>query len=280
MIRYPASTAAIAHLIDARHPAWRARAHDRTLLHRAERRYIRKGERLANGRRAIEFWNPMKHVLRTVQFDKCIYCEMQLEGHRIQWDIEHFRPKDAVAEWHYTFPTGDGLDQGYYLLAYDLNNLAVACRVCNTISKRAFFPIAGQRVAHGASVADHALEFPYLLYPLGDDSEDPEQHIAFDDVKAVAKNGSLRGQVCIDLLDLNREGLQIARARWLTLTFRGVYESARRDETWAIKALSSLLSEQAPHSSCTKCFYELCQRDAAEADNRFELMLRIAGTDS
>ena len=280
MIQYPSSTAAIRNLIDSRHKGWQGKAAERTRQLQIAGKYIKKGGRLPNGKEATEFWNVIKDVFITTQYAKCIYCEMHLEMSTIQWDLEHFRPKDAVKEWLSSFLTGPEMPGGYYLLAYDIENYAASCKVCNSVYKQSYFPIANARIADTVTVAAHAGEGAFLLYPLGDNADDPAQHIMFNDVEAKPKNGSIRGEVTIQLLELNREALQIERANWLINTFWNAYEGAAGGRDKSLKTLAYLLSHKAPHANCTRCFFVLCQSDPEEASRRYEKMYRILQADA
>lgn len=276
MIRYIRHPEVIQRLVRKRMPTWQARALQRTQYHQTVGRFIKTGETLPDGKKAHDFWSEVKGVFLTAQFAKCIYCEKRLEASAIEWDLEHFRPKDAVTAWPYRFPTGPALPGGYYLLAYDLENYAASCKTCNTIHKSTYFPIAHARVANGSTVAAHQSEGAHLVYPHGDNAaEDPEAHIGFVGAQAVARKGSVRGQVMIDLLKLNRDALQRDRAQWLVLTvwkhleeFGSTVPSPSKDMKW-------LLSEKAPFTNCTRCFVDLFVSNQAEATRQYQIMRRI-----
>ena len=299
MIKYHATSAAIDRLVRSRQPNWHAKAARRLLEHRKMRRYINPKEVLSNGKKAKVFYGEVKSVFVTVQYGKCAYCESKPESSVIQWDVEHFRPKSNVTEWElpgpgspdlarrhfrrkpgaarfeYRIPTGPAMSEGYYLLSYDLGNYAAACKTCNTIYKRNYFPVANDRLAHERSIAAHLKEGAYLIYPLGDRAEDPEQYITFEDVQAAAKNGSPRGQLIIDFFDLNREGIQRSRAEWLVHTCAPAFEGFVEGRPKAIKTMQWLLSSEAPFTNCTRRFVELCKSDPAEAARRYAKMERI-----
>src|SRR5436305_5515954 len=117
-----------------------------------------------------------------LQHEKCAYCERRLAGGRfgaIEHDVEHYRPKSAVESWpsakiskergiSYSFQTGGDFPEGYYLLAYQILNYAVACKTCNSPLKANFFPVGAARVVSCDSLADYASEMPFLLFPIGD----------------------------------------------------------------------------------------------------------------
>ena len=56
---------------------------------------------------------------------KCAYCETSIN--RIEWDVEHFRPKGRVEERR-DHP-------GYFWLPYEWDNLFPSCQLCNQFRK-------------------------------------------------------------------------------------------------------------------------------------------------
>jgi|HubBroStandDraft_4_1064222.scaffolds.fasta_scaffold128699_1 hypothetical protein len=272
MIRYPVSTSALERLINSRVPNWLRDAAERTHFHRIHRGYFAKSETLPDGKKAREFWNRIKGVFITAQYGKCAYCESKPESSSIQWDIDHFRPKSGVVEWRYNIQTGPGMPEGYYMLAYDFGNYAAACKTCNSIYKRNFFPIEHHRIVHGQTIADHQDEGAFLIYPLGDMAEDPEQLIAFNGVDAIARDASPRGQLVIDFFQLNREGLQRSRAEWLFYTFRTAFDGYIEGTSNGGRAMEWLLSYEAQYTSCSRCFLDLCLNDPDAAEHQYQKM--------
>lgn len=282
MIRYSVSTAEIRSRVEKLRPKWLADAAERTGYHKILGRFTKKGETLPNGKKAVEFWGRVKEVFIRIQHGKCIYCEIDLERSKISWALEHFRPKDGVTEWKsktLDVPTGAAMQEGYYLLAYDLENYAASCDTCNTNHKKTVFPIAKDRVVAGETVAAHASEEAYLLFPLGDLADDPEEHIAFIGAAPVARDDSVRGTLSIELLGLDREGLEIERAKHLIHSFWPAYEGATQSRPKSLRTLSYLLSGAAPFANCTRCYYRLCQVDHEQAERLYFEMLRILKID-
>src|SRR5262249_17336441 len=139
---------------------WIADAEELTTRVRRLKRFFVKGEG------DNDIWGRVKPVYRTLQFNKCAYCEREMPasvadtdfdpGSR-EHDVEHFRPKGRVRKWPTpklikamdldfgNLPLGAESKKGYYLLAYQLFNYATACATCNQSLKSDYFPIAGTR---------------------------------------------------------------------------------------------------------------------------------------
>lgn len=139
---------------------------------------------------------------------KCVYCESR---HGVL-DIEHFRPKNSVTDASRA-PAPDGTARahpGYYWLAYDLDNLMVACRDCNTGWKGDQFPLEDEQCRAWASTDDLAREKPMLINPL---VEEPSEHLTVDLATGVLEKKSPRGDRVIKLLGLNERDLPDKRRR-------------------------------------------------------------------
>lgn len=166
-------------------------------------------------------------AMRQVIFDafggKCAYCERKFTLDQTG-DVEHFRPKKGVVDEHdrpvkIETDNGERDHPGYYWLAYDWRNLLPSCSRCNRLSrtrdgrlvgKGARFPVLGFRAQ---SPGEEAQERPVFLHPVFDD---PQQHLALDENTGILYAKTSRGQSCIDLLDLNREGMpEERRMRYL-----------------------------------------------------------------
>jgi 5-methylcytosine-specific restriction endonuclease McrA len=280
VIRYTHRWADIERLVNDRKPRWQKRAADRTAVFARHGDYVTSEIVGEKEKKLPDFWGEVKSVFLNVQYGKCAYCEMPLEvgrGAEIQWDLEHFRPKSSVRAWPAASPgmyftksgvtisTGQPMAIGYYLLAYHLRNFVAACKTCNTICKRDYFPIAATRVESGAVLDEYAAERPFLIYPIGRDAEDAEEFICFDGVVASPRNGSVRGEIVIAFFDLNRDGLQAARARWLRHTVWPNVLLTLQGNADATASLERLLSAKAPLTNCTRCFVELCEQDFGRA---------------
>ena len=215
MIRVSTTAAALLAAIEAHRPGWVARAEART-------------EALAAGAVDPEFpslWSETKDVYMKLQHLKCAYCEKELEDQPIEHDVEHYRPKREIVRW--VVPRAlarqgivvkqpkHGSEPGYRLLAYSPFNYAASCKTCNSILKRNYFPIAGTRNATARDPAAMAGERPFLLYPIGDTDDDPEDMIEFAGLSPQVKGTGFRRQralVTIWLFDLNGKWRQKDRA--------------------------------------------------------------------
>jgi hypothetical protein len=144
------------------------------------------------------------------------------------------------------FPASTGKGKGYRFLAYHPLNYASSCKVCNERLKGCFFPVAGKHDYKGVKPpALQKREQPYLIYPLGDFDNDPEDIISFEGIMAVPrkKAGSHehdRALVIIAFFRLNaiRDDLLMLRAKTLEdiftklELFEATSSPARRKEIW------------------------------------------------
>jgi uncharacterized protein (TIGR02646 family) len=143
----------------------------------------------------------VKQALIQTQHGKCCFCE-RLIG--TDGDVEHFRPKQA-----YKQATGEPLYRpGYYWLAYEWNNLYLACSGCNQRHKQNLFPLqnpSARAISHRHNLG---LEQPLFIDP---GKEDPEEFIRFRGEVAYATEANIRGQATLDALKLNQRSLPEAR---------------------------------------------------------------------
>lgn len=109
----------------------------------------------------------VKDFLYESQHRKCCYCERNRD--KKEFDVEHFRPKGKVKEAEKTHP-------GYWWLAYDWENLLIACKTCNQ-KKSTHFPLKDEEKRAYLEDADLGKEVPILINPL---KENPELFIDYD----------------------------------------------------------------------------------------------------
>ena len=120
----------------------------------------------------------VKSFIYNSQHKKCCYCERKRDCG--ESDVEHFRPKAQVANC----PE----HSGYWWLAYDWNNLLIACKKCNA-KKSSQFPLQDETKRAYSEKDSIDQELPLLVNPL---NEDPESLIEYDThnslmVKAIGK---------------------------------------------------------------------------------------------
>ncbi len=137
-----------------------------------------------NGQRKFDFdsavygGKTVKDLLINAQHNKCCFCESSL--HAQHGDVEHFRPKGA---WKQT--DKDSLSEvGYYWLAYEWDNLYLACQKCNQMFKKNFFPLENPH----QRAFDHTFDVSnevYLIINPGIDN--PQEHLVFKKEVIVAK---------------------------------------------------------------------------------------------
>lgn len=165
----------------------------------------------------------VKHLLEAVFHGKCAYCESFYSSTQ-PMDVEHYRPKGAVAE--------ENDHSGYYWLAATWENLLPSCIDCNrkrgqqdvfeettrSLGKKDRFPISGTRAMTPSDSLPS--ERPRLVNPC---DEDPDEMFVFDSQLAVvvprAQSGIKRGRALdsIEVYGLNRSGLVTDRLHVLRM---------------------------------------------------------------
>ncbi len=282
MIRYPITKAELEAAIEAEAPGWLTKAQRKTVAFRKAKTF--------NEPKRHNTWNRVKAVYMRLQQNKCAYCERMLESDdfgRIEHDLEHFRPKNAVKAWpttemkrdaryNYGFATGDEMDNGYYLLSYNPLNYATACKTCNSKLKSTFFPIAGTRIHRSDNLKQLQKESPFLLYPLGTIDDNPEELLTFEGYISVPKvktgDNYRRALITIDFFELNgRETLRKGRAKiiqliWVAWLILENQQATTADQMYALQTINTALEKGAEHTACARAFYMRCQSDRASAN--------------
>jgi hypothetical protein len=163
----------------------------------------------------VVVWKTLKHFLVYLFHGKCAYCEGRYRAGS-PLDVEHYRPKAEVTlnrqrssivkivnhnDDEVTHP-------GYYWLAYDPQNLLLACEICNREEKKNQFPIRGPR----ACCPDDSLddELPLLLNPYRVKKLAGHFQV-FDEKSGFLEGISEEGKRTIEVCGLHREDLVIAR---------------------------------------------------------------------
>ena len=175
---------------------------------------LNKIEKLVNSGKAkstafTPLWrdDQVKEFLHESQHGKCCYCERKRDEKR-ESDVEHFRPKAEVHEVH--------KHDGYWWLAYEWENLPIACKTCNQGYKKSQFPLEDESKRAYTKKDNVHNERPLLINPL---EEDPSQFIYYDlndplMIKALGKCS--RGQKTVDeLTGINDRKVMMDRAEKL-----------------------------------------------------------------
>jgi hypothetical protein len=286
MIRYKASTKALVSAIEQHRPGWGKRAKQKT-REVSKKRHVDEKDGI---------WSEIKAVFASLQHYKCVYCEKPLPREddagktslgkgAVEYDVEHFRPKNAVKAW----PSADlkkqrnityddqlsmGEAKGYLRLAFDPTNYALSCKTCNSGHKGNSFPIAGKTNKRATLRREQdASEMPLLLLPLGDDADDPEQIIGWDGPLPMPKKkrglGNLRAKVCIDLFALDtRTDLRLLRCLRIWLLWGLLVEHKKAKGAQKIKAAQKIRQHTADHTyfaACARAYVALFRREQARA---------------
>jgi len=189
MIRHEIALDELQNRIEKEKPGWKTRADAQT------------EENVKAARPKFPaIWSEIKQVYIELQGSKCAFCEKWLEDEKVEHDVEHFRPKGKVKRCEVppsvksagiaVRQPASGDEPGYERLAYQPLNYMAACMTCNRILKRSYFPIAGSRRTDASAPADCAAEKAFLIYPLSDIDEDPEELIEFRGLSPEARVSS------------------------------------------------------------------------------------------
>ena len=209
-----------------------------------------------NGKREFTFdtrlygSTAVKDELIRLQHGKCCFCESDIT-HISHGDIEHYRPKAGWVQGTETLNK-----PGYYWLAYDWDNLLLACEICNRSYKKNYFPLQDntkRALSHNDNIEN---EDPLFLHPVNDD---PEEHIGFNEEVPVSINGSSQGNTTIDKVGLDRPILNERRREKLSIIKQLHGLAAGHPETnKKQEAKQMLLKVQEPgseYSSMLRCFF-------------------------
>jgi hypothetical protein len=204
---------------------------------------------------------------------------------KIEQDVEHFRPKGRIKAWKapkklkdegVAFAEPPVLGKGYHLLPYHLFNYAAACKPCNSTLKKDYFPIAGEYNLDAEDPADLVNEKAYLIYPIGNWDDDPEELIEFHGTspRPAPAAGFRRHRAIVTIeffkLDDTEKRKNLFRDRALVIvalfallqnTTHGT-ATARAD---AKKTVKRFLKPELRHLNCARNFRRLFETDAAEA---------------
>jgi hypothetical protein len=161
-------------------------------------------------------------ILNEIFRGKCAYCEAHMKLDQNSGDVDHFRPKGRVTDLAFKVVSvkrrgaAASRHPGYFWLAHHWENLLPACLACNrpstapdgrTVGKSDRFPVIG---AHAGTPRTVTRERPLLLNPLFP-ADNPRGHLRFDPQTGRIIGITDRGEVTVEVLNLNREGLPEAR---------------------------------------------------------------------
>lgn len=188
----------------------------------------------------------VRSALNISHYGKCAFCEVIIEPAATA-QVEHFRPKGAVIN------EGSGTLQrpGYFYLAYQWDNLLLACPKCNSATyKGNRFPLRDER-QRAASKAELSREKPLLLNPF---LEDPRKRIHFRRGVAFPIKGDTIADVTIKLLGLNREPLVDARREHLvyvkSLASSAINDPDPKERAIFAARLKFMLSPRGQYAAC------------------------------
>jgi hypothetical protein len=294
LIRYPVTEAQLRRLIEEEKPGWLARAASRTEEFR----------RLGRYEESSSIWSEVKPVYMRLQGDcKCAFCEREMESvdfGKGEQDVEHFRPKGSVKAWKVprrlkdqgvSVAAAPPAGNGYHLLPYHIFNYAAACKPCNSVLKKDWFPIAGSYDLAAEDPAALRTERAYLIYPIGSIDDDPEDLMDFHGTspRAVAATGHARQRALVTIeffkLDdpIKRKNLYRDRA----LVIMGLYRLLEETTTGsaakrkaAKKTLSGFLKPKLRHLNCARSFTRLFESNPAEASALYDAAVKLISTGS
>ena len=201
--------------------------------------YTRNSQDYQNGKKKFLFnsniyaHKDVKEALIQSQHGKCCFCEQIIHE---EGDVEHFRPKGA-----YKQELRKPLEYpGYYWLAYEWDNLYLACTACNQRHKENLFPLINPEDRATSHHDDVKKEKPIFIDP---GKEDPENFIEFRGEFAVGFDEESRGQNTIQVLALNRTSLR----------------ESRKDKLKLLQSLSQILKSIDQNSQSIELIEELHQ---------------------
>lgn len=138
-----------------------------------------------------------KEQLLKDQFNKCCFCESKV-AHIDAGDVEHYRPKGESKQ-----TKSDPVNKlGYYWLAYDWDNLLIACQRCNRRKKKSLFPLLNPDERASSTNKNIAVERPVFINPC---IEDPKNFIIFRLEYPVGIDEDCRGEKTINELNLKND---------------------------------------------------------------------------
>ncbi|MCU4770863.1 AAA family ATPase [Bacillus toyonensis] len=147
-------------------------------------------------------YNMIKQFVKDYFNGKCSYCEVTID--HLPLDIDFYRPINGVLN------TIDGVfhPEHYRWLRYQDDNVFSICLDCKR-AKSNRFPVEGELAPIGADMEELVKEKRLLLNPYRDY---PEKHFTYNE-SGMLYAKTKKGQVTIDVLNLNRSTLMEGRSR-------------------------------------------------------------------
>jgi hypothetical protein len=285
VIRHAITEAALRAAIEREQPGWLDKAATRTARLVADGRYH---EDTVEGAPRPS-WSKIKGAYRTLQGDKCAYCEKLVGADyaSVEHDVEHYRPKRETTGWGprsrpkrpaLGVTSRKGRAAGYFWLAYEPLNYCTSCKTCNSTLKSTRFPILGRAGAPSdtpAALQDS--ERPLLPYPLSDIDDDPEEIVRWSGLVARSTGDTetrrVRGKATIAFFALNgRRDLQHGRALQLVAVWRKLevaFDTSRppAERTAAADYVDAYVAnDKQPHAACMRAFVRLARSDRGKAE--------------
>ena len=192
-------------------------------------------------------------ALRQCFHSKCSFCERKVAPS--EGELHLFRPRNGVAG------LGDGRSTHYWWLAYEWQNMYLACTECS-FSKGFKFPVRSHR---GPVLADLVMlrrrERPLLIDPCVDD---PNKHLVFEESGFVVAR-SIIGRVTVEILNLNRPSLVEERRIDLEKFRRAVVEMVA-DKKFSLEWVAGALEDGLAFAAAKRhCFRRIVEEDVFAA---------------
>ena len=186
-------------------------------------------------------WRRYKPVLLEMFHHKCAFCEKRLDVY--EGEVEHFRPRNGAQGQDGSFSP-----KHYWWLAYEWGNLLIVCKTCGYL-KKSLFPVDGNRSEQN----DDPFNEQYVL--IDPCTDEPHDHFWFDTELCTIIAKTSRGQIMIEMLDLNRKSLIEQRKSDIRTIKTLINQNiSNLDQYEYLKDFINFLSPSAPHFAIKRQF--------------------------